>query len=67
MRRLHCTGNHERKRKKEFDGILFIFVLYVEKSANRNSGNAEYKPRAFLFNGEFKEQAEIGEEKKKPE
>ena len=67
MRRLHCAGNHERKRKKEFNGILFIFVLYVEKSANRNSGNTEDEPRAFLLNGEFKEQAEIGEEKKERE
>lgn len=65
MRRLHCAGNHERKRKKEFNGILFIFVLYVEKSANRNGSNAEYKPRAFLLQGEFKEQAEIGKEKEK--
>jgi len=65
MRRLHCAGNHERKRKKEFDGMLFIFVIYVEKSAKRNSRNAEYKPRAFLLNGEFKEQAEIGEKKEK--
>ena len=45
--------------------MLFIFVLYVEKSAKRNGSNAEYKPRAFLLNGEFKEQAEIGEEKEK--
>ena len=67
MRRLQCTGNHERKRKKKFDGILFIFVLYVGKSAKRNGSNSEYKPRAFLLNGEFKEQAEIGEEKKERE
>jgi hypothetical protein len=67
MRRLHCAGNHERKRKKKFNGILFIFVFYVGKSAKRNGSNAEYKPRAFLLNGEFKEQAEIGEEKKERE
>ena len=65
MRRLHCAGNHERKRKKEFNGILFIFVLYVEKSANRNSGNTEDEPRAFLLQGEFKEQTEISKEKEK--
>jgi len=65
MRRLNCAGNHKSKGRKEFDGMLFIFVLYVEKSAKRNGSNAECKPRAFLLNGEFKEQAEIGKKKEK--
>jgi hypothetical protein len=37
----------------------------VEKSANRNSGNTEDEPRAFLLQGEFKEQTEISKEKEK--
>jgi len=37
----------------------------MKKSADRDSGESEYKPLGFVSKREFKEQPEVGKEKEK--